>query len=185
PLAPGRGAALSGLWDGEDADDGACLPPPAVARVWRMARPDLFSIRHTSVPAYLQPMVHEVKASRADLLSDLRHAAKREAYQWLCEECYYVFPAGIADPSEIPEPFGVWVLHGPIETGRFELLRPARHARCPLPFAVWMALCRATPLHSEGEPAQALLGEEGQVPDTGAPAHVPAGTPAAAPSAAP
>ena len=31
--------------------------------------------------AYLQPMVHEVKASRADLLSDLRHDARRQAYQ--------------------------------------------------------------------------------------------------------
>ncbi|UMT85455.1 hypothetical protein FRC97_06095 [Paracidovorax citrulli] len=184
PAAPGRGAP-AGLWDGEEAQDGACLPPPAVARVWRMARPDLFSIRHTSVPAYLQPMVHEVKASRADLLSDLRHAAKREAYQWLCEECYYVFPAGIAEPEEIPEPFGVWVLHGAIESGRFELLRPARHARCPLPFAVWMALCRATPLHSEGEPAQALLGEEGGAPASGMPADVRAEAAAPAPSAAP
>lgn len=157
---PAGRLALRGLWDDdEEGSGGACAPTPAVARIWRMARPDLFSIRHTSVPAYLQPMVHEVKASRADLLSDLRHAAKREAYQWLCEECYYVFPAGIAQPEEIPEPFGVWVLHGPIETGRFELLRPARHARCPLPFAVWMALCRATPMYGDGEPAQALLGE--------------------------
>lgn len=157
---PAGRLALRGLWDDdEEGAGGACAPTPAVARIWRMARPDLFSIRHTSVPAYLQPMVHEVKASRADLLSDLRHAAKREAYQWLCEECYYVFPAGIAQPEEIPEPFGVWVLHGPIETGRFELLRPARHARCPLPFAVWMALCRATPMYGDGEPAQALLGE--------------------------
>lgn len=159
PVPTGR-LALRGLWDDdEEGAGGACAPTPAVARIWRMARPDLFSIRHTSVPAYLQPMVHEVKASRADLLSDLRHAAKREAYQWLCEECYYVFPAGIARPEEIPEPFGVWVLHGTIETGRFELLRPARHARCPLPFAVWMALCRASPMYGDGEPAQALLGE--------------------------
>ncbi|SFD72233.1 hypothetical protein [Paracidovorax konjaci] len=175
PPAPGVQALAvpppTGLWAaGEDGE----APPPAVARVWRMARPDLFSIRNTSVPSYLQPMVHEVKASRADLLSDLRHAAKREAYQWLCEECYYVFPAGVAEPEEIPEAFGVWVLHGPVESGRFELLRPARHARCPLPFAVWMALCKATPLHADGEPAQALLGEgagdEGMPPCAGEPA---------------
>ena len=59
-----------------------------------MARPDVFSVRHTSVESYLQPMVHEVKVSRADLLSDLRHDAKRESYQWLSCETYYVFPAG-------------------------------------------------------------------------------------------
>ena len=153
PQGPRPSAGL--LW-GDEADT---APARAAAQVWRMARPDLFSVRNTTVPAYLQPMVHEVKASRADLLSDLRHAAKRQAYQWLCEEGYYVFPAGVAEPEEIPEQFGVWVLHGEIDTGRFELLRPARHARCSLPFAVWMALCKATPLRSEGEPVQALLGD--------------------------
>lgn len=145
------------LWS-EDTDTPATR---AAANVWRMARPDLFSVRNTTVPAYLQPMVHEVKASRADLLSDLRHDAKRQAYQWLCEECYYVFPAGIAQPDEIPEHFGIWVLHGTVDDGRFELLRPARHATCALPFAVWMALCKATPMRSEAALAQAHLGESG------------------------
>ncbi|MEP7294921.1 MAG: hypothetical protein ABI702_01950 [Burkholderiales bacterium] len=41
--------------------------------------------------------------SRADLLSDLRRAAKRESCQWLSCETYYVFPAGVAEPCEIPE----------------------------------------------------------------------------------
>ena len=66
---------------------------------------------------------------------------------------------GIAEPDEIPEHFGIWVLHGSVDDGRFELLRPARHSRCTLPFAVWMALCKATPLRSEAELAQAQLGE--------------------------
>ncbi|PTT16501.1 hypothetical protein DBR12_20305 [Acidovorax sp. HMWF029] len=145
--------AMAPLW----ADDDLAPASHAAANVWRMARPDLFSVRNTSVSTYLQPMVHEVKASRADLLSDLRHDAKRQAYQWLCEECYYVFPAGIAEPDEIPEHFGIWVLHGSVEDGRFELLRPARHNRCTLPFAVWMALCKATPLRSEEDKAQAPL----------------------------
>lgn len=161
PLAEGpppAALALPGLWDDEP-------PGPAqrrAARLWRVARPDLFSIRHTTVPGYLRPMVHEVKASRADLQSDLRHAAKRRAYQWLCEECYYVFPAGVAEAHELPPEFGVWLMHGtPDEEGqgaRFELARPARHARCTLPFDVWMALCRATPLGSDGQAAQARLG---------------------------
>ena len=123
-----------------------------------MARPDLFSVRNTSVEAYLQPMVHEIKFNRADLLSDLRHAAKRQAYEWLCESCYYVFPAHIAKPEEIPPQFGVWVLHGGVDDGHFELLRPARHAVCKLPFAVWMALCKAAPLRSQSETAQTRLG---------------------------
>ncbi|MDI1260436.1 hypothetical protein [Aquabacterium sp.] len=129
---------------------------------WRMARPDVFSVRNTSVQAYLQPVVHEVKASRADLLSDLRHEAKRQSYQWLCCECHYVFPAGIADPAEIPPEFGVWLWHGDLDGGQLEVARPARHVACDLPFAVWMALAKATPLRIEGdEPTQASLGEVG------------------------
>lgn len=135
-------------------------PEAAAAYAWRMARPDLFSVRNTSVEAYLQPQVHEVKASRADLLSDLRHAAKRQAYEWLSCESYYLFPAGIAEPEEIPEPYGVWVLHGDLDTGRFEQLRPAHHQPRTLPFAVWLALAKATPLpRFDDESPQAPLNE--------------------------
>ncbi len=144
------------LWPEEPAPE---APAP---HGWRMSRPDLFSIRNTSVQAYLQPQVVEVKASRADLLSDLRHAAKRQAYEWLCCESFYLFPAGIAEPEEIPEPFGVWVLHGDIATGRFEQLRPAHHQPRTLPFSVWMALAKATPLpRFDDESPQAPLNEAG------------------------
>lgn len=143
----------SALW-GDEAE-----PPAPVRNVWRMARPDLFSVRNTNVEAYLQPVVHEVKFSRADLLADLRHAAKRQAYQWLSCETYYVFPVAVAKPEEIPLSFGVVVLHGTPEDGHFELLRPARHVGCQLPFAVWLALAKATPLRSELDLAQSVLGE--------------------------
>ena len=126
---------------------------------WRMARPDVFSVRRTSVEDYLQPMVHEVKVSRADLLSDLRHAAKRESYQWLSCETYYVLPAGVAEPHEIPEAFGVWLLNGPIDSGTLYLARPARHAPCKLPVPVWMALAKATPAGMDGEAVQRELGD--------------------------
>jgi hypothetical protein len=126
---------------------------------WRMARPDVFSVRRTSVEAYLQPMVHEVKVTRADLLSDLRHAAKRESYQWLSCETYYVVPAGVAEPQEIPEAFGVWLLNGPVDSGTFDLARPARHVACKLPFSVWMALAKATPTVLDGAAVQRELGD--------------------------
>ena len=138
-------------------DEGTAPPLPNDQSSWRMARPDLFSVRRTTVEDYLQPMVHEIKVSRADLLSDLRHAAKRESYQWLSCETYFVLPAGVADPQEIPEGFGVWLLHGPIESGTLELARPARHVPCKLPFAVWMALAKATPVGLDGEPLQREL----------------------------
>ncbi len=148
----------SPLWPDEEE---TAAPELATPHSWRMARPDLFSVRNTSVEAYLQPQVHEVKVSRADLQSDLRHAAKRQAYEWLSCESYYLFPAGMAEPEEIPEPYGVWVLHGEVEKGRFEQLRPARHQPCTLPFAVWLALAKATPLQAdEGDKPQAPLTDE-------------------------
>ncbi|MDC8771829.1 hypothetical protein [Roseateles albus] len=158
----GEGEAGAEAQGQHDPDAEFLLAPQTLAAAvpkpqWRVARPDVFSVRNTSVEDYLQPVVHEIKVSRADLLSDLRHAAKRDAYQWLCSECYYVFPVGVAEAAEIPEAFGVWVLHGAVEDGRLELLRPARHKPCKLPFAVWLALAKATPARLEEDPAQRQL----------------------------
>ena len=134
---------------------------------WRMARPDVFSVRNTSVEAYLQPVVHEIKVSRADLFSDLRHAAKRASYQWLCCECHYVFPAGMAQPEELPLDLGVWVIHGEIDTGRLEQLRPARHNSCTLPFPVWLSLAKATAWQPDRDTRQIHLGQpSGPLPGT-------------------
>jgi hypothetical protein len=153
--------------EASECEEALTAREPAPAATWRMARPDVFSVRHTSVERYLHPMVHEVKVSRADLLSDLRHAAKRTSYQWLCCECYYVFPAGTATLEEIPEDLGVWVVHGDVDTGRLELLRPARHSACTLPFAVWMALAQSTPLRLDPREAQAQLGGQSAGEDLG------------------
>ena len=150
--------ASTALWPAADDDDALPVVQAGERKsAWRMARPDLFSVRHTSVEDYLQPMVHEVKVSRADLLSDLRHAAKRESYRWLSCETYYVFPVGVAEPHEIPEAFGVWTLNGSVDDGALELVRSARHEPCKLPFAVWMALAKATPVTPDGEAAQGQL----------------------------
>ena len=145
------------LWPENPPEEAGVRSPGAKA--WRMARLDVFSVRNTTVEGYLQPMVHEVKVSRADLLSDLRHADKRESYRWLSCETYYVFPAGTAEPKEIPEGFGVWVLNGSIESGTLVLARPATHAPCKLPFHAWMALAKAAPVRLEAQAAQGLLGE--------------------------
>ena len=160
--------------DTSDPGDAHEPSPSGKPHRWRLARPDLFSVRRTSNPNYLHPVVHEIKVSRADLLSDLRHQAKRSSYQWLASECHYVFPHGLAEPQELPEELGVWVIHGDIETGRLEMLRPARHAPCTLPFDVWMALAKASPVRRPLERSQAELanadhdevneGREGQAP---------------------
>ncbi len=125
---------------------------------WCMAKPDVFSIRNTSVAEYVEPVVHEVKVRRADLLSDLRHEDKRAAYLDL-GECWYVLGCDargrcIAAPDEIPASCGVLVVEGE----RLVVARAAPRARrSALPFGVWMALARATPASGLDEEAQGLL----------------------------
>lgn len=127
----------------------ADAPPPATR--WAMAVPDVFSIRHTTREDLVEPIVHEIKVRRADLLSDLRSADKRAAYLALSSQCWYVLKAGIADPDEVPLECGVMVAHlsataassapGPV----LEVLRPAPRRRHRIAFATWVALARATP----------------------------------------
>lgn len=115
---------------------------------WVMAMPDVFSIRNSTVEAYLAPTVHEIKVNRADLLSDLRKPAKREAYRQISSECWYVLAEGIARPEEIPDEFGVLIACRPAEgtEPRLEVARPAPRRQSTMPLATWMALARATPL---------------------------------------
>jgi hypothetical protein len=125
---------------------------------WCMAKPDVFSIRNTSVATYVDPIVHEVKVRRADLLSDLRNVAKRAAYLDL-GECWYVLGSDargrcIGAPDEIPAECGVMVVEG----SRLAVARAApRRQRAGLPFGVWMALAKATPLPVGDDEPQQLL----------------------------
>ncbi|MET3376517.1 hypothetical protein ABIC89_005596 [Variovorax boronicumulans] len=126
---------------------------------WCMARPDVFSIRNTSVEAYAHPIVHEVKVSRADLLGDLRKPDKRAAYLDLGGECWYVLGndakgRSIASPDEIPAECGVMVLEGE----RLVVARAAVHRAFErIPFSVWLALAKAQPVAGFEDDAQDLL----------------------------
>ena len=130
---------------------------------WCMVRPDVFSIRNTSVQEYVDPIVHEIKVNRADLLGDLRRPEKRAAYLDLGGECWYVLGCdakgrSIGAPDEIPAECGVMVM----ENKRLVVARVApRRARQPLPFGVWVALAKATPVAGLTEDEQGLLGECG------------------------
>jgi hypothetical protein len=128
---------------------------------WAMAMPDVFSVRHTSVAGYLQPEVHEVKVRRADLLADLRRPAKRAAYLGMAGACWYVLAEGVGRVDDVPEECGVMVAHGPA-FATLEVVRAAPSRAMPfdtgLPFALWMALARATPVPPQDEDAQAWLG---------------------------
>ena len=131
-------------------------PRPAEdgSTTWAMAMPDVFSIRHTTVEDYTEPVVHEIKVSRADLLSDLRNAAKGAAYLALGSQCWYVLKRGIAQAEEVPAAYGVMFA----DAAGMEVARPAPRRAMRVPFAVWMALARAQAECDESGQAQGLLG---------------------------
>jgi hypothetical protein len=126
---------------------------------WCIARPDVFSIRNTSVAEYVDPVVHEIKVRRSDLLGDLKRPDKRAAYLDLGGECWYVLGNDakgrcIADPSEVPAECGVMVM----ENNRLAVARAApRRSRQSLPLGVWMALAKATPVAGLNEDEQGML----------------------------
>ncbi len=137
-----RGLSLRAPLAGEDG-----------ATRWAMAMPDVFSIRHTTVEDYAEPVVHEIKVRRADLLSDLRQTQKRQAYLALSSQCWYVLKAGIADPDEVPSECGVMLA----EPGQLVVARAAPRRALRLAFGTWMALARATAEAPLDDGAQAWL----------------------------
>ncbi len=140
--------------------DSATADGAAVAGAWVVAMPDVFSIRHTTVEDYVEPIVHEIKVRRSDLLGDLRNPAKRAAYLQLGGELWYVLREGIAEPDEIPPECGVLVAREHASEHAFDVARAAPRRAVRLPFPTWMALARATPLEGwRSDDAQLLLGD--------------------------
>ncbi len=125
---------------------------PVADGPWVMAMPDVYSIRHSTVEAYLLPTVHEIKVRRADLLSDLRHEAKRACYLQMSSECWYVLADGIAGPDEIPPECGVMIAHAE----RLDVARPAPRRPSSMTLGTWMALARCNalpPWHADDDQA--------------------------------
>lgn len=113
---------------------------------WKLCRPDVFSIRNSSKANFLEPVVHEIKVSRADLMGDLKNPEKRAAYLDVGGQCWYVIGCNakgkpIAEPEEIPVECGVLLS----QEGRLNVLRgaPKRSVK-DLPFGVWMSLVKAS-----------------------------------------
>ncbi len=138
----------------------APLPAPDGTVRWPTVMPDVFSIRHTTLEDRAEPVVHEIKVQRADLLSDLRNEAKGAAYLALASRCWYVLREGIADADEVPAAYGVLIAGA----NGLALARPAPARAARVPFAVWMALARANAEPPLDDGAQGWLGApaEGQ-----------------------
>ena len=135
---------------------------------WCIAMPDVFSIRNTTVEAYVEPVVHEIKVRRADLLGDLKKSAKRAAYLHLGGECWYVLGLDargrpIAAANEIPLECGVLLA----QADRLVVARPApRRPVERLPFAIWLELAKRTP-HAVEDGEQAPLADLGEAAEPG------------------
>jgi hypothetical protein len=146
------GAGSPGLFDDADAPmawpDGRPGSGPRAA--WVRCLPDLFSIRPSSRLDRLDPQVHEIKAHRSDLLSDLRRPAKGAAYVAVAGSCTYVLAEGIGDVGDVPEPFGVWRVDG----DRLALCRAPIREPCAMALPTWLALARAAPCAIGDEPWQ-------------------------------
>lgn len=128
--------------------------------LWKLCQPDVFSIRNSSRQDYLEPVVHEIKVSRSDLLGDLKRPEKRAAYLEVGGQCWYVLGCDrsghpIAKPNEIPVECGVMVF----QNNQFEVMRMApKRTVSQLPFSVWMELAKATPQRgADLDNPQALL----------------------------
>jgi hypothetical protein len=137
----------------------------SAARRWALVRPDVFSIRHTTQEDRTDPMVHEIKVSRADLLADLRNPDKGRAYRALAGRCWYVLREGIAEPQEVPQEYGVLVA----DHRQLHLARPAPPSPRRLPFSTWMALARL----GADRPAGAALGDAAAPDEEASPAQAP------------
>ena len=154
--------------------DAEALPGSAQAPVrWVQAMPDVYSIRHTTREDWVEPVAHEIKVSRADLLADLKKPAKAAAYAAVASQCWYVLAAGIGRAEEIPEAYGVMQAHPlagqPGTFGALEVLRPAPRRPFVLPLALWMALARADARRFEDEAQTGLAASPGaDAPEGGA-----------------
>ena len=119
---------------------------------WLHLRPDVFSIRNTTREDRVEPVVHEIKVSRADLLGDLKKPDKRAGYRAVSTECYYVLAEGIGTADDVPPECGVMMATATtIERVRASPTRPMT-----LGFSTWMALAKARRVDSLDDPAAQL-----------------------------
>jgi len=100
-------------------------------------RPDVFSLAATYEEKRINPCVHEVKVSRADFLADIARPEKRAGYAQLAEVLYYVAPAGLISPSEVPEECGLLVEES---QGKFKMEKRATKRKVVLSVHQFMNL---------------------------------------------
>lgn len=118
------------------------------AEQWLHLRPDVFSIRNTTVEDYVEPIVHEIKVKRADLRADLNKPEKRAGYIAMSSEFYYVLAEGVAEPEEIPPECGVMLA----SIDNLRILRASPKRAMKLSFNTFMTLAKSDRVRTLREP---------------------------------
>jgi hypothetical protein len=83
---------------------------------------------------------HEIKATRADWLRELDNPAKAAPWWECCTRFWIVAPAGVVDPAELPEGWGL--MHPPRTGRRFKIVRAAAAKEPQLTMALLAELLR-------------------------------------------
>jgi hypothetical protein len=100
-------------------------------------RPDVFSVVQSFDPERINPLVHEIKVSRADYLADVANPLKRLAYACIADAVHYVLPAGLVEPHEVPTSCGLIV---ELEPGAFKVLKRAKKRAVTMSAANFMCM---------------------------------------------
>lgn len=103
-------------------------------------------------------VAYEVKVSRTDFMRELEDPTKRGAAEKVAGECWFLTPAGLVRPDEVPENWGLVVA---AEDGQLRTLKMPRQGETPMPSMVFFAAVARRSCDPRMDPIVAtLLGQE-------------------------
>lgn len=97
---------------------------------WTTVRIDVFACAYTPTARIAKTETFEVKRSLSDFRAELRKPEKLMASRELAEASWFVTPAGMVDPSLVPEGFGLLVETSP---GAFEVAKRPKRKKAFMP----------------------------------------------------
>lgn len=103
------------------------------------------AIRNTTVEAYVESLVHEIKVQRADLLSERKKPEKRAGILALASGCDSVLAKDIGPADGVPPECGVIIA----TQTQLVVARHAPRRAMSLAFHHWMSLTKAQRVHGD------------------------------------
>ena len=122
-------------------------------RTWGTVRPDVYACKPSLNAKNIEPVIYEIKISRADFLADIAKPEKRLAYKDLAQSVYYCCPAEMLLADEIPDGFGLLWEHA---DGSFSTAKKAKRTKgfvISTSTALTLMIKRQMPLGSDALPS--------------------------------